>query len=338
MKRTFAAAAVLSIALLIGGCSAKSTSREITAEAATTACLDQADKLAAIFTKAAITAPDAEANDDGYRITASVEGSTSDGTTVKRDFTCTAHLGDNGIETRDVDWTPTAGQTTTRATTAPQTLHEQYDARMTAGKIQNPAGAFDEDTKFCETLRTSDDPVRILAEAITRPQNLDASTAHRISRIKEMIPILCADHTATLERAAEEFNLYPGAQPVTPTTKPVVAATPAPAVPKTTAPATTESGITPGQRNAVRAAKDYLAYTAFSRQGLIEQLEFEDYSTQDATFAVDYVAPDWNIQAAKAAQNYLDYTAFSRQGLIDQLMFEGYTSAQAQYGVDQTGL
>ena len=102
--------------------------------------------------------------------------------------------------------------------------------------------------------------------------------------------------------------------------------------------AQTRSGITAGQKNAVRAAKDYLAYTAFSRQGLIEQLEFENYSTEVATFAVDYVAPEWNMQAAKAAQDYLDYTAFSRQGLIDQLMFEGYTSAQAQYGVDQTGL
>ncbi|MET3953827.1 hypothetical protein ABIE52_000693 [Rhodococcus sp. OAS809] len=337
MKRTFAAAAVVSVALLIGGCSTKSTSAEITAEAATTACLDQADKLAATFTQTTITAPNSEATDDGYRITARVENSTSDGTTVKRDFTCLAYLGDNGIETREVDWTPTAGQTTTRAT-APQTLREQYDTRMATGKIQNPAGAFDEDTKFCETLRTSNDPVRILAEAITRPPNLDTPTAHRISRIREMIPILCADQTATIQRATEEFNLYPGAQPVTPTTKPVVAATPPLAVPKTTAPAKTEPGITAGQKNAVRAAKDYLAYTAFSRQGLIEQLEFENYSTDDATFAVDYIAPDWNIQAAKAAQDYLDYTAFSRQGLIDQLMFEGYTSAQAQYGVEQTGL
>ncbi len=96
--------------------------------------------------------------------------------------------------------------------------------------------------------------------------------------------------------------------------------------------------MTGGQKNAVRAAENYLGYTAFSRQGLIEQLEFEDYSTADATFAVDYVAPDWNEQAAAAAENYLDYSAFSRQGLIDQLVFEGFTNEQAQYGVDQTDL
>lgn len=112
---------------------------------------------------------------------------------------------------------------------------------------------------------------------------------------------------------------------------------PVTAEPKTVESARAEPGMTGGQRNAVRAARDYLDYTAFSRQGLIEQLEFEEYSTEDATFAVDYVAPDWNEQAALAAADYVDYTAFSRQGLIDQLMFDGFTSAQAQYGVNTIG-
>ncbi len=71
---------------------------------------------------------------------------------------------------------------------------------------------------------------------------------------------------------------------------------------------------------------------------MINQLEFEDYSTEDATWAVDRVEVDWNEQAAKAAQNYLDTQAFSRQGLIDQLTFEGYTPEEAEYGAAQTGL
>lgn len=99
-----------------------------------------------------------------------------------------------------------------------------------------------------------------------------------------------------------------------------------------------DSGMTAGQRNAVRSAQSYLDFASFSRQGLIEQLEYEDYSTADATFAVDYVAPDWNEQAAKSAESYLEFSAFSRQGLIDQLLYEGFTSSQAQYGVDQAGL
>lgn len=103
-------------------------------------------------------------------------------------------------------------------------------------------------------------------------------------------------------------------------------------------PATQQPGMTTAQRNAVRSAESYLDYTGFSRQGLIGQLEYEDYSTEDATFAVDYVAPDWNEQAVSVAESYLDYTSFSRQGLIDQLMFDGFSPEQAQFGVDGVGL
>ena len=91
------------------------------------------------------------------------------------------------------------------------------------------------------------------------------------------------------------------------------------------------------QENAVQSAEDYLSFTAFSRTGLIEQLEFEGYSTADATFAVDYHKVDWNEQAAKSAQQYLDFSSFSRQELVDQLKFEGFTPEQAEYGVTQVG-
>ncbi len=92
------------------------------------------------------------------------------------------------------------------------------------------------------------------------------------------------------------------------------------------------------QANAVESAESYLDFTAFSRTGLIEQLEFEGYSTDDATFAVDSLDIDYKEQAAKSARDYLDFTSFSRSGLIEQLMFEGYTEEQATYGVDQVGL
>jgi hypothetical protein len=95
---------------------------------------------------------------------------------------------------------------------------------------------------------------------------------------------------------------------------------------------------TVAQANAVRSAEDYLSFTAFSRNGLIDQLEFEGYSTADATYAVDSLGVDWNEQAAQSAQDYLDFTSFSRQGLIEQLEFEGFTYEQAVYGVNTTGL
>jgi hypothetical protein len=92
------------------------------------------------------------------------------------------------------------------------------------------------------------------------------------------------------------------------------------------------------QQNAVRAAEDYLEVSAFSRQGLIEQLEYSEFSTADATFAVDSITVDWNLQAAKAAQDYLEVSAFSRSALIDQLMYSGFTASEAAYGVSTTGL
>ncbi len=91
-------------------------------------------------------------------------------------------------------------------------------------------------------------------------------------------------------------------------------------------------------QQAVAKAQDYLDFSSFSRSGLIDQLEFEGFSTQDATAAVDSLNIDWNQQAALKAQEYLDFSSFSRSGLIDQLVFEGFTQSQAQYGVSQVGL
>lgn len=102
------------------------------------------------------------------------------------------------------------------------------------------------------------------------------------------------------------------------------------------------SGLLPlspaSQANAVRAAKNYLETMPFSRTGLIKQLQYEEYSTADATYAVDNITVNWNAQAARSAKNYIEMMAFSRSGLIDQLLYEGYTSSQATYGVNSVGL
>ncbi|MEI3434120.1 MAG: Ltp family lipoprotein [Clostridia bacterium] len=59
----------------------------------------------------------------------------------------------------------------------------------------------------------------------------------------------------------------------------------------------------------------------FSYQGLIDQLEFENFSHSDSVYAVDNCGANWNEQALKKAKSYLSYSAFSRQGLIEQLEF-----------------
>lgn len=96
--------------------------------------------------------------------------------------------------------------------------------------------------------------------------------------------------------------------------------------------------ITVAQSNAVRKAESYLDYSAFSRKGLIDQLEYNGFSTADATYGATHAGADWMEQAAKKAQSYLEFTAFSRQGLIDQLEYNGFTSAQARHGATKVGL
>ncbi|WFR74279.1 Ltp family lipoprotein [Prescottella defluvii] len=108
---------------------------------------------------------------------------------------------------------------------------------------------------------------------------------------------------------------------------------PAPKAPAA-APAPAKPQISSSQRNAVRSAQTYLDMSGFSRSGLIEQLEFEGFSTGDATYAVDSLNADWNKQAARSAKTYLEMTSFSKSGLIEQLEFEGFTSAQAEYGAN----
>ncbi|MBU9721709.1 MULTISPECIES: Ltp family lipoprotein [Bacillaceae] len=92
------------------------------------------------------------------------------------------------------------------------------------------------------------------------------------------------------------------------------------------------------QQNAVAMARDYLAYTAFSKSGLIDQLKFEGFDDDDATYAVNQINVDWREQAVIMAQDYLDYTSFSRSGLIQQLEFEGFSTEDATYAVDEIGL
>ena len=92
-----------------------------------------------------------------------------------------------------------------------------------------------------------------------------------------------------------------------------------------------------GEKNAVQKAKDYLAFTAFSYSGLVEQLKYEGFTHDEAVYGVDRCGADWNEQALLKAKSYLAYTAFSYSGLVEQLKFEGFTQEQAVYGVDRCG-
>lgn len=87
-------------------------------------------------------------------------------------------------------------------------------------------------------------------------------------------------------------------------------------------------------KNALGSANNYLDFSSFSKQGLYDQLLYEDYPEDAAQYAVDNVVTDWNENALESAINYLDFSSFSDQGLYDQLIYEGYTAEQAQYAID----
>lgn len=114
-------------------------------------------------------------------------------------------------------------------------------------------------------------------------------------------------------------------EPTTPTVVPESTPTPAP----------TE---TTSQKNAVKKAKSYLDYTAFSHDGLVDQLEYEQFSHADAVYGADNSGADWNEQAAKKAKSYMEYSAFSRGSLIAQLEYDKFTRQQAECGASAVGL
>lgn len=91
------------------------------------------------------------------------------------------------------------------------------------------------------------------------------------------------------------------------------------------------------QKNALAAAEQYLSISAFSRTGLIQQLKYDQYSEEDATYAADNCGADWNEQAANAAMQYLEISPFSKAELIAQLKYDGFTDEQADYGAFANG-
>lgn len=96
--------------------------------------------------------------------------------------------------------------------------------------------------------------------------------------------------------------------------------------------------LTTSQINALQTAQSYLDFMGFSYSGLVDQLEYEGYSTEDSTFAADHCGADWMVQAERVAKSYMDNMSFSRSGLIGQLEYEGFSADQAAHGADSVGL
>lgn len=98
-----------------------------------------------------------------------------------------------------------------------------------------------------------------------------------------------------------------------------------------------DDSTTIGKRNAKKSAKSYISVLALSRTQMIEQLEFEGYTTEEATYGADNCGADWNVEAAECAENLLDVMGMSRSQLAEQLEFVGFTDEQIEYALEKVG-
>jgi SOS response regulatory protein OraA/RecX len=135
------------------------------------------------------------------------------------------------------------------------------------------------------------------------------------------VPVVAVD-----EATPAPTSVVPVGESPTTTTQPPVEQEPT---------TTVEASVPAEYHNALRTAESYLDFTAFSQQGLIEQLEYEQYSTEAAQWAVENVDVDWNEQAALKAAEYLEFQAFSEGGLRDQLEYEGFTPEQIDFAISE---
>lgn len=106
--------------------------------------------------------------------------------------------------------------------------------------------------------------------------------------------------------------------------------------------ATTSPASASPRSQAIGSAQDYLRYSHFSKQGLIDQLSSrygEGFPKPVAIYAVNHISVNWNKQAVGSANDYLRYSHFSCSGLISQLESsygEKFTHKQAVYGARHT--
>jgi hypothetical protein len=165
----------------------------------------------------------------------------------------------------------------------------------------------------------------LILQTITSPQN--QSTVATVPAIERT-----TNTQATTTPSTQTTSAVPSAPQAT------VEVSPAPAQQTNNQNTSPVSNETVSQTNAVAKAMDYLNYSAFSYEGLIAQLEYDQFSQADATYGADNSGANWNAEAAEKAKQYMNYSAFSRGGLIAQLEYDKFTQAQAEYGANAVGL
>lgn len=87
-------------------------------------------------------------------------------------------------------------------------------------------------------------------------------------------------------------------------------------------------------KNALQSAENYLEYTAFSKEGLKDQLKYEKFSDDAIAYAIENITADWKENAVRAAKDYLKFSPMSKDELYEQLIYEKYTEEEARYAVE----
>ena len=91
---------------------------------------------------------------------------------------------------------------------------------------------------------------------------------------------------------------------------------------------------TEGEKKALECALDYLDVLYFSREGLYYQLLYEEYTPEEAAWAIGQLdSVDWYDQAAGSAGEMVEYFPdISPLDLGQTLLNSGFTADEARYG------
>lgn len=92
-----------------------------------------------------------------------------------------------------------------------------------------------------------------------------------------------------------------------------------------------------GSEKALEKALSYLRMGGFSKNDLIDQLEYENFSSSEITYAINNCGADWKQQALIKAKSYLRVGGFSEESLTDQLEHHEFTSAEVSYAIQNCG-
>ncbi|MEB6087317.1 Ltp family lipoprotein [Enterococcus casseliflavus] len=99
----------------------------------------------------------------------------------------------------------------------------------------------------------------------------------------------------------------------------------------------TENKGSSEQRRAIARAESFTNLMAFSRARLIQQLEFEGFTHNDAQWAVDQLTIDWNEQALKKANSYHSLMSLPPDNIRRLLAFEDFSEEQIDYAMTNIG-